>query len=416
MIPVLRRPALGLSAALVLAVTACSGVSGNARLSNVEASGDGTLRIGVILDNTGDQSFLNDAQRAAVELAVKDINAAGGHKGKPVELLETPTGDPSAQARKLADGKADVVIGPTDSGNAPDAIDVLSRAGIALISPANTSSGLSSYASGGYYFRTAAADIAQAPVLVKLAKDTGAKSLAVIHQEGSYGKAVSDAVAAVAEDSGLGTPVVAEFAPGDAADAAGKVRDAAADAVVVIAREGSQGALAELKNAGIPGEKLLLSDGAFDQYESGLANGTLEGARAVLPGLFPTAEFQDRLLSVDQDLVDLTFAAESYDAAILAALAAEAREDDAGKSIAAGLIAISGGAAGTGAERKVCTSFAECHELLVSGSEVDYDGQSGPVAFDDNGDITSASYMTFTYGPDNKATLSGQESSARTDG
>ena len=41
----------------------------------------------MILDNAGKQSFLNDAQRAAAEVAVKDINAAGGHKGRPVELI-----------------------------------------------------------------------------------------------------------------------------------------------------------------------------------------------------------------------------------------------------------------------------------------------------------------------------------------
>lgn len=416
MIPAVRSSALGLSAALVLAVTACSGVAGNARLADAEASGDGTLRIGVILDSSGEQSFLNDAQQAAVELAVRDVNADGGHKGKPVELLATPSGDSASQARKLVDGKADVVVGPTDSVNAPAAIDVLSRAGITVISPANTASALTNYKSGGYYFRTAAADAAQAPVLVKLATDTGAKSLAVIYQEGSYGKAVSDAVASVAGESGLGAPVVAEFAPGQAADAAAKVRDAAADAVVVIAREGSQGVLAELKNAGIPGEKLLLSDGAFDQYGSGLANGTLEGARAVLPGNFPSSAFQDRLLSVDKGLKDLTFAAESYDAVILAALAAEERKDDSGKSIAAGLISVSGGHIDGAGERTPCTSFVDCRKLLASGKGADYDGQSGPVAFDGNGDITSASYMTFTYGPDNKATLSGKESAARSNG
>lgn len=416
MIPAVRSSALGLTAVLLLGATACSGVPGNARVADAEASGDGTLRVGVILDNTGSQSFLNDAQRAAVELAVKDVNAAGGHKGKPVEVLEPATGDSAAQARTLAERKADVVIGPTDSGNAPAAIDVLSRAGITLISPANTSAGLTSYKSGGYYFRTAAADVAQAAVLVKMATATGAKSIAVIHQEGSYGKGVSDAVASVAEESGLGAPVVAEFAPGEAAEAAGKVRDAAADAVVVIAREGAQGALAELKNAGIPGEKLLLADGAFDQYGSGLANGTLKGARAILPGVFPSAQFQDRLLTVDKGLKDLTFAAEAYDATILAALAAEARQDDSGSSIAAGLIAVSGGSADDAGERTVCTTFAECRKLLSAGSGADYDGQSGPVAFDENGDVTAANYMTFTYGPDNKATLSGKEAAARTDG
>ena len=79
--------------------------------------------------------------------------------------------------------KADVVIGPTDSSRAAAAIDVLANAKVALVSPANSAAALSSYKSGGYYFRTAAADVAQASVLVKLAKDGGAKSLAVVHED-----------------------------------------------------------------------------------------------------------------------------------------------------------------------------------------------------------------------------------------
>ena len=126
-------------ACLVLSLTACAGQAGNARLAQAEASGDGTLRIGLILDNVGDRSFLNDSQRTAARLAVQEINAAGGHKGKPVELLpEKVNEDASGQARELVAAKADVVIGPTDSSHAGEAIDVLARAKVTLISPANT--------------------------------------------------------------------------------------------------------------------------------------------------------------------------------------------------------------------------------------------------------------------------------------
>ncbi|MGX5718410.1 hypothetical protein [Arthrobacter sp. MAHUQ-56] len=44
------------------------------------------------------------------------------------------------------------------------------------------------------------------------------------------------------------------------ATAAGKAKP---DAVVLVAREGAQGALAELNNAGLNGSTILLSDGAF---------------------------------------------------------------------------------------------------------------------------------------------------------
>ncbi|MCU1518318.1 MAG: transporter substrate-binding protein [Pseudarthrobacter sp.] len=411
----LRTPA---TVALLLALAGC-GAPGNARLEPVEASGDGTLRVGLILDSTGAQDFLNDSQLAAAKLAVREINATGGHKGKPVELLPRATGSAEAQAKELAAAKADVVIGPTDSGHAAEAITALSPARIPLISPANSAAGLSTYKSGGYYFRTAAADVAQASVLVKLAKDSGAKSLGIVHQDSTYGKDVSAAVASAARDAGLETAGTWAFTPGNAQQAASAAREAAPDVVVLIARDGAQGAIAELNNAGLSGNKIILSDGAYAQYGSGLGSRALDGARAVVPGVFPTAEFQARLIAVDPGLKDLAFAAETYDAVTLAALAAAAADDDAGRSIAANLLAVSGGAApGAAAQAPAapCTSYKDCVSALKTGTAANYDGQSGPVGFDANGDITSANFMVFTYGADNKAKLSGRESAGRAAG
>ena len=408
-------------ACLVLALTACAGQAGNARLAQAEASGDGTLRIGLILDNEGQRSFLNDSQRTAARLAVQEINAAGGHKGKPVELLPDKVNeDASGQARELVAAKADVVIGPTDSSHAGGAIDVLARAKVTLISPGNTAMALSKYKSGGYYFRTAAADVAQASVLVKLAKDGGARKVALIHEAGSYGSDVSGALKSAAGQADLEIALDAQFTPGDARAAAVKAKDAEPDAVVLVARQGALAAIAELNNAGLGGKKLILSDGAVDQYGSKLGSKALDGSRGVLPGAFPSAHFQGELVAVNPQLKDMTFAAETYDAVNLAAVAAAAAQDDSGTSIASNLLAVSGGRTSSEAARTgdalVCKTYQECAEGIRSGKTVDYDGESGPVAFDASGDITSANYMVFTYGADNKAKMSGTESAARNAG
>ena len=411
----IRIAAVGAAAVLVLG--ACSGQGGNARTASVEASGDGTLRIGLILDNSGSQAFLNAAQLAAAKLAVQEINAAGGHKGRPVELLpEKIGGDVSDQARALVDAKADVVIGPTDSSRAPAAIDVLSKAKTVLISPANTSASLSQYKSDGYYFRTAATDVAQSAVLVKLAKDGAAKKLAVVHEQGAYGTDVSAAVSSSAKEAGMEVVTVAGFKPGEAQKAVATAAEASPDAVVVIARDGAQGAIAELQNAGVTGSQLILADGAFRQYGSDLGSRALEGARGIVPGAFPSAHLQGELVAVDKGLKDMTFAAETYDAVNLAALAAAVADDDAGASVAAHLIAVSGGSAGAtqpAAAPAVCRSYKDCLAKVRAGTPVDYDGESGPVRFDENGDVTAARYMVFTYGADNRAKLTGTETAGR---
>ena len=417
------RAASAASLAAVLALSACSGATGNARTDSPEASGDGILRVGLILDSTGDSSFLNAPQLAAAKLAVQDINTAGGHKGRPVEFLPVQAGqDTTAQAQALVTAKADAVIGPTDSSHAQSAIDVLSRAHTPLISPANTASGLSTAKSGGYYFRTAAADVAQGPVLAKLAKDGGAARISVLYQDGPYGKDVSSAVATAAEQTGLDVLTTASFKPGEAGKAARQAADAEPDAVILVARDGAQGALAELGNAGVPGSRLLLSDGAFAPYGSSVGTKALEGARAVVPGQLPSAAFQARLLEVDKDLKDLSFAAETYDAVILAALAAARAQDDAGRSIAANLTAVSGGAAGgvgsTGSaadngEAAPCSSYKDCLPGLAAGTGTNYNGESGPVTFDANGDITTATFTVFTYGADNQPVPAGREAAGR---
>lgn len=409
------RAALASGTLVLLALTACA--TGPLRVTTAPASGDGTLRVGLILDNTGRQDFLNTSQLAAARLAVKEINAAGGHNGRVVELLpENPGQDAAGQAKALVEAGADVVIGPTDSSRAPGAIAVLSQAKVAVISPANTATGLSTYDSGGYYFRTAAADVAQGPVLVKLARDGGARTIAVVREEGSYGKDVSGAVADAAARAGLEKVADAEFKPGQASPAAAAAKAANPDAVVLIAREGAQEALVELGKAGVAGSRLVLSDGAVNEYASSLARGALDGARGILPGTFPTMDFQARLVAVDPGLKDMVYAAETYDAVILAGVAAAAAGDDAGMSIAAKLVGVSGGApsgkAPSAPDAVACTGYQECSEAIRAGKQPDYDGESGPVDFNPNGDVTAASYIVYRYGPDNLPVRSGSETAA----
>ncbi|WP_284982005.1 ABC transporter substrate-binding protein [Arthrobacter sp. efr-133-TYG-118] len=423
-------------AALALGLAGCSAPIGNARLSSVTPSGDGVLRVGVILDNTGSSAFLNESELAAAKLAVKQINDAGGYKGHPVELLPASaagegssasqgasaaafTADTAAQAKALLSAHADVVVGPTDSSHAPAAIDVLSPARIPLISPANTASGLSSYKNGGFYFRTSAADAAQGSVLAKLAHDAGAKRISVLHEAGDYGTRVSGAVMDAARSLGMNAVSNAEFTPGKAAPAAAGIKSGTPDAVVVVARDGAQGALAELLNTGLSGKSLILSDGAIRQYGTALGAGGLDGARGILPGVFPSAEFQADLIGIDPQLKDTTYAAETYDAVNLASIAAAAAGDDAGGSIAAWLTTVSGGtrpASGDAAtkERTSCASYKDCLEVLKAAKLPDYDGESGTIGFDANGDVTSSNYMVFTYGADNTARVSGKETASRT--
>jgi branched-chain amino acid transport system substrate-binding protein len=92
------------------------------------------------------------------------------------------------------------------------------------------------------------------------------------------------------------------------------------------------------------------------------------------------------------------YSAESYDATILAALAAIVAGDDSGESIASALENVSKGGI-------KCTSFGECLDVLKTQDDIDYDGVTGPVNFTADGDITPAWYGIYAYDGDNKFVL-----------
>ena len=68
------------AAAISLALAGCSASS------EPVAKGDGVLKLGAVIPLTGALAFLSPPEIAGIELAVEDINAAGGVLGKPVEF------------------------------------------------------------------------------------------------------------------------------------------------------------------------------------------------------------------------------------------------------------------------------------------------------------------------------------------
>ena len=125
-----------------------------------------------------------------------------------------------------------------------------------------------------------------------------------------------------------------------------------------------------------------------------LPPGTLDGVKGTIPGAEATQDFRDRLLTINPDLTDYSYSAESYDSAVLTALAAQAAGSDTGGAVAGELVNVSSGG-------EKCTDFAACLALLEAGEDIDYDGKSGPVEFSPAGDPTEASIGIYTYGPDN---------------
>lgn len=165
-------------------------------------AGDGVLKIGSLLPETGSLAFLGPPEFAGVEFAIDEINAAGGILGKPVEYSQGDSGDTttdiaSTTADRLISENVDAIIGAASSGVTLTVIDKITAAGITMFSPANTSPKLSDYADDSLYFRAAPSDLLQGAVLADLITADGNASVYILNLDDAYGNGLANAIAAV---------------------------------------------------------------------------------------------------------------------------------------------------------------------------------------------------------------------------
>lgn len=390
------------------AAEATTTTAGATTTGGATATGDGTLTIGTLLPETGSLAFLGPPEVAAVQLAVNEINAAGGVLGNDVALVTGDSGDTTTDIAnqtvdRLLAAKADTIIGAASSGVTLTVIDKITGAGVVQISPANTAKSLTDYNDRGLYFRTAPSDLLQGQVLGEIIVEEGNQRVGILALQDPYGEGLAEDLEASIEESG-GEVVAKRIYDPNAQTFDAEVQEmktANPDAIVVIGFDESARIITNMIEQGIgPGQKKVYgTDGNMGNAlgEQFTQPGALNGMKGTTPLSELTSDFRQRLLAVNPGLVDFNYAGESYDATVLASLAAIAAESDAGTAIAEELVNVSKGG-------EKCESFADCKALLEAdaSADIDYDGISGPVEFTDDGDPGSASYGVLTFGPDNK--------------
>ncbi len=402
----IRLAAVVAASALVLA--ACGGGDNEGDKDKATdapaAKGDGVLTVGTLLPSTGDLAFLGPPEFAGVDLAVKDINEAGGVLGKPVAQSKADSGDGTPKIApgsvdKLLAAKADVVVGAASSSVSLSVIDKIIGAGVVMFSPANTSTAFDTYDDKNLYFRTAPSDVLQGNVLGNLVLKDGAKNVAIIARQEAYGEALADNTEKTIKDQG-GTVAAKVLYSVDATSYTSeiqKIKDSKPDAVVVISFNEATKIIPGLEAAGIGPKdvKTYFVDGNTADYSKDFPKGTLKGVKATYPGAQLKDDFKARLLETDPKLKDFTYGPESYDATILTALAAEAAESDNGVALAKKIQEVSEGG-------EKCTAYADCLALLKDGKDIDFDGVSGPVDMNETGSPSKATIGIFQYDDNNQ--------------
>jgi branched-chain amino acid transport system substrate-binding protein len=123
---------LSLALALAPALAACGGSD-----SGSPGGDDGPIKVGLILSLTGNYSSLGTEDKKAVDLAVEEVNAAGGISGRKIETVlkdDKSQPDQSVLAFNEIKGDVDAVIGSPFSNSALATIPLVDREEIPYLS------------------------------------------------------------------------------------------------------------------------------------------------------------------------------------------------------------------------------------------------------------------------------------------
>lgn len=370
------------------------------------AVGDGVLRIGTILPSSGTFGFIGAAQVAGVNLAIKDINEAGGVNGAPVEVVHRDSGDaPTTKAEEsfadLATNAVDLVIGPSSSVLAERIIPLAEKAQIALISPAATFPNLTQSGNISVFFRTIPSYQVQGLALGEVLSEDGPIRAALVYVDDDLGRALDSTFSEsiVANGSELVASIAVPPKSTDLSAIVKQLVDAKPDVVVMSSAYSAvaltKSLISQVIASGFGGSKLWLTTQNAGDYSQAFPAGTLKDVNGIIEGFQPDKVFTARLKQVAPTLTSYRYAAEAYDATVLAALAAVVSGDDDAIAIRTHLRDVSVGGI-------KCTSYSECLEVLVTQSDLDYDGISGAVNFDAVGEISPAFYGLYTFNSENK--------------
>lgn len=369
------------------------------------AAGGTGLKIGSLLPATGDLASVGQPMLAAVPLVVETVNQCGGVNGQPVTLVPNTDDqtDPTAGAdgmTKLAEvDKVAGVVGSFASSVSSAAAPIAVRNKVILISPGSTSPVFTERAKKGdfqgYWARTAPPDTYQAQALAKLAYDKGFKKVATIVINNDYGVGFEkEFVQAFKKLGGTVTneakptrydPKATTFATEVQAAFGGKPEAVAA---IAYAETGALLLKTAYEQGLSKGVQVLLTDGSksdqFPQQVGKTSDGQyiLTGALGTVPGADGKALAQlSKLWQQKFNRQPPEYAPQSWDAAALLVLAAQASGANTGEAIQGKLREV---ANGPGTE---VSDVCEGLKLLKEGKKINYQGASGNVDVDENGDV-----------------------------
>jgi len=345
----------------------------------------------------------------AAELALREVNAAGGVAGRTVEMPGSAIGqDPlvaPAVVQQMIDDGVVAIVGPQTSAGTLLVADLVAAAGVPVVSPGATSPAVSGSAPPlDYVFRVAPSDVFQARLLAARSLDAwGCTKTAIVTQTDIYGTKIADAVAAFYVARGTALVAREDIDPTlvDFHDALDRIEQAAPDCILLSVFEDAGARVIRQWND-VPARANTAQWGASEILHSENLP-TLVGDSALIDGMRGTDvapepntpeydTFAERYMAHFGGSPSRSGNARRYDATALILLALARTNGARGDALRDALYEVSR-PPGTPIRPG---ELARGISILSNGGDVDFIGASGPVDFDENGDVLS-DYIVWRY-------------------
>ncbi len=360
---------------------------------------DSPVKVGSLMDLTGDLAEYGPPMDDAVILAAKHLNEAGGVLGgRQIEIISEDGGTSDViavdAARKLVDVEGvSAIVGPLASGitiAVANAVAIPNQ--VPEISSSATAPSITALNDDDFLFRTAPSDSFQGVILAELAQSLGYESAGVLFINNAYGQGLADQF----EESftamgGQVTKVAHESGQPSYASELAKATADNPDVIVAVSYPVSAGVyVREAVESGVADTFLFVDGTKSEDLITAVGAQNIDGMYGTAPEAVEGAaskQFDDDY-SAEYGVTALPFIRETYDAAVIIGLAVEAAGSDDPVAIRDAMRAVSGPPGtevGPGADE-----IKRALELLRDGQQINYQGASGPVDLDENGDVAGA--------------------------
>jgi ABC-type branched-subunit amino acid transport system substrate-binding protein len=312
-------------------------------------------------------------------------------------------------ARKMveSDGASCIAGAWASADTIPTAESVAIPEQVVLISPASTSDEITGLDDDGLVSRTSPPDSFQGPTLSEflvekaLGKAEGA-TVNVGARNDAYGTGLADTFSAAWEAAGgeIGEEVVYDVKLPNYDTEAEQLVSGNPDGLVIVDFPETYNKVGPaLVRAGFDPKTTFVTDGLIsgDLAESAGAD-AVNGLRGTAPGVpdgDPSEEAFDALYTEAEpaDVERQTFDAQNFDAVMLCYLAAVAAGSTEGADMAEHVVDISA----PPGDAYTFEELPEAIEALQNGDDIDYQGASGPIDMDENGDATAGVYDIYEF-------------------